>query len=57
MNEVWGALRGPFIGLQHCKRIILKKWKILGEILQETEVMIHGVSNVDLDWAEGIGIA
>ena len=27
------------------------------DILHETEFMIHGVSNVDLDWAEAIGIA
>ena len=28
----------------------------MGEILHETEVMIHGVSIVDLDWAKVIGI-
>ena len=33
-----------------------KKGEIVGEILHETEVMIHGVSNVDLGWAEVIGI-
>ena len=33
-----------------------KKRKIMGKILHETEVMIHGVSIVDLDWAEVIGI-
>ena len=27
-----------------------------GEILHETEVVIYGVSNMDLDWAEVIGI-
>ena len=31
--------------------------KTLGEILHETEVMIHRVSNVDLDLADVIGIA
>ena len=33
-----------------------KKREIVGKILHETEVMIHGVSIVDLDWAEVIGI-
>ena len=28
----------------------------MGEILHDTEVMIHGVSIGDLDWAEVIGI-
>ena len=28
----------------------------MGKILHETEVIIHGVSIVDLDWAEVIGI-
>ena len=26
-----------------------REWKILGEIFHETEVIIHGVLNVDLD--------
>ena len=30
--------------------------EIVGKILHETEVIIHGVSIVDLDWAEVIGI-
>ena len=51
----WG-LRDPVIGFQHFMKMILTKIKILGEILHETEVMIHGVSIVDLDWAEVIGI-
>ena len=34
-----------------------RKWKFFGEILHASEVMIHGVSKVDLDWAEVIGIA
>ena len=41
-------------------KIILTKNEKLWErfdILHETEFMIHGVSNVDLDWAEAIGIA
>ena len=33
-----------------------KKLTKLGEILHETEVIIHGVSIVDLDWAEVIGL-
>ena len=33
-----------------------KKQEIVGEILHVTEIMIHGVSIVDLDWAEVIGI-
>ena len=33
-----------------------KKREIVGEILHETEVMIHGESIVALDWAEVIGI-
>ena len=34
-----------------------KKSKVLGDILHDTEVMIRGVLNVDLDWAEVIGRA
>ena len=34
-----------------------KKLKNLVEILHDSETMIHGESNVDLDWAEVIGIA
>ena len=50
-------LRGPFIEFSILCRIILtKKREIAGEILHETEVIIHGVSILDLDWAEVIGI-
>ena len=52
----WGP-RGPLIEFSILCRIILtKKREIVGEILHETEVMIHGVSIGDLDWAEVIGI-
>ena len=52
----WG-LRGPFIEFQHLIKIIhTNNEKFFAEIFNETEVMIHGVSDVDLDWAEVIGI-
>ena len=34
-----------------------KKLKKLGEIFYDSEIMIHGESNVDLDLAEVVGIA
>ena len=41
------------------KTILTKNGKLWErfDIFHESEFMIHGVSNIDLDWAEAIGLA